>query len=75
MLAIGLDRLDAQLQAFGDLTSLEVGSVTEGEQLTRSTTSTVTAMDALVAKLLAITNERMDVNSAKPGAQELAAAF
>ena len=28
-----------------------------------------------VAKLLAITNERMDVNSAKPGAQELAAAF
>lgn len=28
-----------------------------------------------VAKLLAITNERMDVNSRKPGAQELAAAF
>ena len=28
-----------------------------------------------VAKLLAITDERMDVNSAKPGAQELAAAF
>lgn len=28
-----------------------------------------------VAKLLAITNERMDVNSSKPGARELAAAF
>jgi hypothetical protein len=28
-----------------------------------------------VAKLLAVTNERMDVNSRKPGAQELAAAF
>src|SRR6059058_5274855 len=28
-----------------------------------------------VAKLLAITNERMDVNSAKPGAQDLAASF
>jgi hypothetical protein len=28
-----------------------------------------------VAKLLAITDERMDVNSRKPGAQELAAAF
>jgi hypothetical protein len=28
-----------------------------------------------VAKLLAITDERMDVNSAKPGAQELAASF
>jgi hypothetical protein len=28
-----------------------------------------------VAKLLAITDERMDVNSAKPGARELAAAF
>ena len=28
-----------------------------------------------VAKLLAITNERMNVNSARPGAQELAAAF
>ena len=28
-----------------------------------------------VAKLLAITNERMDVNSAKPGAQEWAASF
>jgi len=28
-----------------------------------------------VAKLLAITDERMDANGAKPGAQELAAAF
>ena len=28
-----------------------------------------------VARLIAITNERMDVNSAKPGAQELASAF
>ncbi|QPF85552.1 hypothetical protein IC762_04285 [Bradyrhizobium genosp. L] len=28
-----------------------------------------------VAKLLAVTNERMDVNSGKPGARELAAAF
>ncbi len=28
-----------------------------------------------VAKLFAVTNERMDFNSAKPGAQELAAAF
>ena len=28
-----------------------------------------------VAKLLAITDERMDVNSSKPGAKELAAAF
>src|SRR5436305_15267615 len=28
-----------------------------------------------VAKLLAVTNERMDFNSNKPGAQELAASF
>ena len=28
-----------------------------------------------VAKLLAVTNARMDANSAKPGARELAAAF
>jgi hypothetical protein len=28
-----------------------------------------------VAKLLAVTDERMDFNSAKPGAKELAAAF
>src|SRR5207253_11134920 len=28
-----------------------------------------------VAKLLAVTDERMDVNSGKPGARELAAAF
>jgi hypothetical protein len=35
----------------------------------------VASRNNTVAKLLAITNERMDVNSAKPGAQELAAAF
>jgi hypothetical protein len=35
----------------------------------------VVSRNNTVAKLLAITNERMDVNSAKPGAQELAAAF
>ena len=28
-----------------------------------------------VARLLAVTNERMDVNSNKPGARELAGAF
>src|SRR5690242_17319570 len=35
----------------------------------------VASRNNTVAKLLAITDERMDVNSAKPGAQELAAAF
>jgi hypothetical protein len=35
----------------------------------------VASRNNTVAKLLAITNERMDVNSAKPGAQELAASF
>ena len=35
----------------------------------------VASRNNTVAKLLAITNERMDVNSAKPGAQDLAAAF
>jgi len=35
----------------------------------------VASRNNTVVKLLAITNERMDVNSAKPGAQELAAAF
>jgi hypothetical protein len=35
----------------------------------------VASRNNTVAKLLAITNERMDVNGSKPGAQELAAAF
>src|SRR5262245_24640355 len=35
----------------------------------------VASRNNTVAKLLAITDERMDANSAKPGAQELAAAF
>ena len=35
----------------------------------------VASRNNTVARLLAITDERMDVNSAKPGAQELAAAF
>jgi hypothetical protein len=35
----------------------------------------VASRNNTVAKLLAITNERMDLNSAKPGAQELAASF
>jgi hypothetical protein len=35
----------------------------------------VASRNNTVAKLLAITNERMDVNSAKPGAQDLAASF
>ena len=35
----------------------------------------VASRNNTVAKLLAVTDERMDVNSAKPGAQELAAAF
>ncbi len=35
----------------------------------------VASRNNTVAKLLAITDERMDVNSTKPGAQELAAAF
>jgi hypothetical protein len=35
----------------------------------------VASRNNTVAKLLAITDERMDVNSAKPGAQELAASF
>jgi hypothetical protein len=35
----------------------------------------VASRNNTVAKLLAITNERMDVNGSKPGAQELGAAF
>ena len=35
----------------------------------------VASRNNTVAKLLAITDERMDVNGAKPGAQELAAGF
>ena len=35
----------------------------------------VASRNNTVAKLLAVTDERIDVNSAKPGAQELAAAF
>jgi hypothetical protein len=35
----------------------------------------VASRNNTVARLLAITNERMDVNSAKPGAQDLAASF
>ena len=35
----------------------------------------VASRNNTVAKLLAITDERMDVNGSKPGAQELAAAF
>jgi len=35
----------------------------------------VASRNNTVAKLLAVTNERMDVNSAKPGAQDLAASF
>ena len=35
----------------------------------------VASRNNTVAKLLAVTDERMDVNSAKPGAQDLAASF